>query len=79
MASIVGLEEAGKYLLSGNKGLVPEVSSDFKKQVWIVDERDNDNEGFIAATVVKQKGDYIMVQMADGSVSCYSTTPYMEL
>ena len=63
------LEEAEKFLVSGNKGLIPEVGSEGKKQVWLVDDRENESEGFVAATILKQKGDYFMVQTADGSVS----------
>ena len=69
MTEVNALGEAGKYLLSGTQGLIPEGVSEGKKQVWIVDERDDDNDGFICATILKQKGDYFMVQMEDGSVS----------
>ena len=59
--------EADKYLKSNSS--LQDYGGDGKKRVWIVDENENTNEVFLSATIVEEKGDYLVVEMADRTVS----------
>ncbi|KAI6658424.1 hypothetical protein LOD99_15225 [Oopsacas minuta] len=62
---MASFEEAGRYLRSGTKNLVNEVGREGKKQVWIIDESENENKVFLLATILQQKGDRFEVEMED--------------
>eukprot|EP00800_Vazella_pourtalesii_P011055 TRINITY_DN266_c0_g1_i10.p1 TRINITY_DN266_c0_g1~~TRINITY_DN266_c0_g1_i10.p1 ORF type:complete len:1836 (+),score=613.33 TRINITY_DN266_c0_g1_i10:92-5599(+) len=57
------LGEAEKYLKPSTP--LQGYGGDTKKRVWIVDENESSNEVFLSATVLEQKGDYLIVEMAD--------------
>ena len=61
-------DDVDKFLRVGEKKLIREVGKEGKKKVWIIDERDN-NEGFLSATVLKQKDEKLVVEFEDGNVS----------
>ena len=61
------LGEAEKYLKPSTP--LQGYGGDTKKRVWIVDENESSNEVFLSATVLEQKGDYLIVEMADRTVS----------